>query len=119
MGEDVVKNRSCIFRSIRKYLRKLQTASLRDLHRHHGKTNPCIAAAKASTHFFTDGSYTSFKDWHFIHKARLRLSKLNAVPGYSRRGHVDKRYGKCGRDEIIPHVLNHCYGPQYAHEEKT
>ncbi|GFU50716.1 retrovirus-related Pol polyprotein from type-1 retrotransposable element R2 [Trichonephila clavipes] len=61
----------------------------------------------ASTHFLTDGKYTRFTDWRFIHKARLNLVPLNA---YRKGPQPSLRASrKCGEwDETLPHVLNHC-----------
>lgn len=59
--DTVVTNRHAVFRTIREILRKRRTLSLRD-HPHQGKTNTCIAAAKESSHFFTEGTYTEFRD---------------------------------------------------------
>ncbi|GFV77836.1 uncharacterized protein TNCV_4674301 [Trichonephila clavipes] len=67
----------------------------------------CVAMAPASTHFLTDGKYTRFADWRFIHKARLNLVPLNA----NKRGPQPslRACRKCGQwDETLPHVLNHC-----------
>lgn len=108
VGEDVVSDRRAVFSSVRKYLRESRTASLRD-HRHQGKINECYTAAKASTHFFSTGAYTQFKEWRFVHKARLGVVKLNAYPWSGRAGRLtDKRCRKCGRDETLPHILNCC-----------
>lgn len=78
VGGETVADRKAIFRNIRKHLRDKRTLSLRD-NPHQGKTNICVAAAKASTHFFTNDNYMTFKDWRFIHRARLGFfNKLNA-----------------------------------------
>lgn len=106
VGDEFVKERRGIFRAIRKYLRITRTISLRN-HPHQGKTNTCVAAARSSCHFFTDGKYTTFKDWRFIHRARLGLfSNLNAYNHAS--GHNNKNCRRCPKLETLPHVLNHC-----------
>ncbi|GFV21196.1 retrovirus-related Pol polyprotein from type-2 retrotransposable element R2DM [Trichonephila clavipes] len=72
-----------------------------------GKVMDCVAMSPASTHFFTDGKYTRFADWRFIHKARLNLVPLNAY----RKGPQPslRACRKCGEwDETFLHVLNHC-----------
>ncbi|GIX76404.1 hypothetical protein CEXT_111131 [Caerostris extrusa] len=37
----------------------------------------CVALSPSSSHFITDGKYTRFADWRFIHKARLNLGGRN------------------------------------------
>lgn len=81
--------------------------SLRDLHRHQGKTNPCHAARKASHHFLVDGAYTRFKNWRFVHRARLGLVKFNGLTSSHKSGPGDRRCRHCGNDETLPHILNH------------
>ncbi|GIY44230.1 uncharacterized protein CDAR_27071 [Caerostris darwini] len=39
----------------------------------------CVALSPSSSHFITDGKYTRFADWRFIHKARLNLVPLNGA----------------------------------------
>ncbi|GFW64851.1 retrovirus-related Pol polyprotein from type-1 retrotransposable element R2 [Trichonephila clavipes] len=72
-----------------------------------GKVLDCVAMAPASSHFISDGKYTRFADWHFIHKVRLNLVPLNA----NKRGPAPSLCAcrKCGKwDETLPHVINHC-----------
>lgn len=121
VSEDSISDRRAIFFGNRKHLRERRTASLRE-HRHQGKTNKCVAVAKANSHFFTTGSCNQFKEWRFIRKARLGLVKLNAYPWNSDRvavpGQVDKRCRKCGRDETLPHVLNCCMRHSTLYRER-
>lgn len=69
IGDEILEDRAAVFRPIRKYLRSKHTLSLRG-HPNQGKTNTCIAADRSSVHF-NEGKYTTFKDWRFIHRARL------------------------------------------------
>ncbi|GFW62216.1 uncharacterized protein TNCV_4092771 [Trichonephila clavipes] len=75
--------------------------------RHRGKAMDCVIMSPASSHFLTDGMYTRFADWRFIHKARLGLVPLN---GYKKwNDNIQKMCRKCGqREETLPHVINHC-----------
>lgn len=112
-----ISDRRKIFRNVRNQLRKRRTLSLRG-HLHQGKTNHCIAMAKASYHFFQDGRYTTFKDWRFVHRARLCLTtKLNRCNFSSEN--KDKRCKKCGKEETLPHVLNHCTVHSTPVQEET
>lgn len=99
-----------IFDKLRNLHKKLRTTSLRDLHKHQGKTNTCIAASKESSHFFSDGAYTNFTVWRFIHRARLLLLKLNVYnkPTRLNPGPVNKKCWKCTHVETLHHVLDHC-----------
>ncbi|GIZ00480.1 retrovirus-related Pol polyprotein from type-1 retrotransposable element R2 [Caerostris extrusa] len=42
-----------------------------------GKVLKLASLSPASSHFVSNGSYTRFADWRFIHKARLNLVPLN------------------------------------------
>ncbi|GIY24082.1 reverse transcriptase domain-containing protein [Caerostris darwini] len=44
-----------------------------------GKAIEVSSLAPASSHFLTDGAYTRFADWRFIHRARLNLVPLNGA----------------------------------------
>ncbi|GFR23248.1 retrovirus-related Pol polyprotein from type-1 retrotransposable element R2 [Trichonephila clavata] len=67
--------------------------------------------ATASTHFLTEGKYTRFADWRFVHRARLGLVPLNGYKYWAPR--PQRLCRKCGKwDETLPHVLNHC--PSYS-----
>lgn len=106
MGEETVDDRTGIFCNIRKYIRKNHTLSLRN-HPNQGKTNSCIAASSASSHFHQDGACTTFKDWRFVHRARLGLTtQLNGCNFASKT--KDRRCRKYSKDETLLHVLNHC-----------
>lgn len=108
-GEAVIGDRRSVFRDLRRIFRKKRTLSLRE-HKQQGKTNDCVAAARESSHFLFDGTYTTFKDWRFVHRARLSLFNLNAYnrPSRNKPGPVDKRCRRCGQPETLPHVLDHC-----------
>ena len=80
---------------------------LRDL-RDQGKVPRALHADK-----FANGSswhYTGlnmrFKDWRFIHKARLNCLPTNAVK--SRWSDCNPSCRHCEADETLPHVLSHC-----------
>ncbi|GFW64532.1 uncharacterized protein TNCV_3513541 [Trichonephila clavipes] len=71
------------------------------------KVMDCVAMSAASSHFISNGKYTRFADWHFIHKVRLNLVPLNA----NKKGPVQslRACRRCGKwDETLPHVVNHC-----------
>lgn len=55
-GETVISDRHAIFRNIISIQQKKRTISLRE-HRQQGKTNPCVAAVRESSHFITDGAF--------------------------------------------------------------
>ncbi|GFQ89968.1 retrovirus-related Pol polyprotein from type-1 retrotransposable element R2 [Trichonephila clavata] len=72
-----------------------------------GKAMDCVGLSPASTHFLTEGKFTRFADWRFIHKARLNLVPLNANKAWN--DPQAKLCRRCGRwDETLPHVINHC-----------
>ncbi|GFR10192.1 retrovirus-related Pol polyprotein from type-1 retrotransposable element R2 [Trichonephila clavata] len=72
-----------------------------------GKAMDCVALSPASTHFLTEGKFTRFADWRFVHKARLNLVPLNANKSW--RDPQEKLCRRCGRwEETLPHVINHC-----------
>ncbi|GFQ96461.1 uncharacterized protein TNCT_256171 [Trichonephila clavata] len=71
-----------------------------------GKAMDCVALSPASTHFLSEGNYTRFADWRFVHKARLNLVPLNATKQW--KDQQDKLCRRCGKwEETLPHVLNH------------
>ncbi|GFR03041.1 retrovirus-related Pol polyprotein from type-1 retrotransposable element R2 [Trichonephila clavata] len=75
--------------------------------RQKGKAMDCVALSPASTHFLTEGKFTRFADWRFVHKARLNLVPLNANKSW--RDPQEKLCRRCGRwEETLPHVINHC-----------
>ncbi|GFR02257.1 retrovirus-related Pol polyprotein from type-2 retrotransposable element R2DM [Trichonephila clavata] len=72
-----------------------------------GKAMDCVALSPASTHFLTEGKFTRFADWRFVHKARLNLVPLNANKSW--RDPHEKLCRCCGRwEETLPLVINHC-----------
>ncbi|GIY44815.1 uncharacterized protein CDAR_403691 [Caerostris darwini] len=77
-----------------------------------GKAIEVSSLAPASSHFLTDGAYTRFADWRFIHRARLNLVTLNGARPWVKDN--DQRCRRCGyRQETLSHVLNHC--SRYSH----
>lgn len=98
-GDGLISDRRAIFRKLRLMLRKKVLC-----YPHQIKTNECVDAFKASFPFFSDGSYNAFKDWRFVHRARLCLVPLNAY------NHVNKpkKWRRCQKDETLPLVLNRC-----------
>ncbi|GIY90126.1 retrovirus-related Pol polyprotein from type-1 retrotransposable element R2 [Caerostris extrusa] len=42
-----------------------------------GKVLKLVSLSPSSSHFMSDGSYTRFADWRFIHRARLNQVHLN------------------------------------------
>lgn len=71
-----------------------------------GKVMKMVANERASSAFIRDGSYTTFADWRFIHRARLNLLPLN---GARRFGGEDQQCRRCRHPrETLPHVINHC-----------
>lgn len=110
VGDEIISKRNAVFHTLHNILRKRRTASLRE-RPHKGKTNACIAAAKESSHFFKDGNYTRFKDWRFVHRARLGLFSLNGYrrPIRKKPGPVNKQCRRCKETETRPHVLDHCW----------
>lgn len=64
-----------------------------------GKVMECVAEDPASSHFLFSGSYTSFSDWWFMHKARLNQLPLNAARPW---------VWDAEQQEILLHILNHC-----------
>ena len=80
---------------------------LRDL-RDQGKVARALHTdkfANGSSWHFT-GLNMRFKDWRFIHKARLNLLPTNAVK--SHWSDTNPTCRKCEQAESLPHVLCHC-----------
>ena len=73
-----------------------------------GKVARCLAedvyANGSSWHM--NGLNIRFKDWRFIHRARLNVLPLNA--NKSRFSHADPTCRHCTQPETLPHVLCHC-----------
>ena len=71
-----------------------------------GKVFEVSALSPHSNHFLRSGSFTEFRAWRFIHRARVDTVPLN---GNRRWALGDKRCRRCGyENETLPHVLNHC-----------
>ncbi|GIY48209.1 retrovirus-related Pol polyprotein from type-1 retrotransposable element R2 [Caerostris darwini] len=101
-----VNNRRKILFSIRDRLRTSRTTNLLRK-KNQGKAIEVSSLAPASSHFLTDGAYTRFADWRFIHRARLNLVPLNGAKPWMKEN--DQRCRRCGhRQETLSHVLNHC-----------
>ncbi|XP_035233151.1 uncharacterized protein LOC118204965 [Stegodyphus dumicola] len=97
--------RTRVFRTLRTNLRKARSEKLLSL-QNQGKALECAASARASCHFFRDGSFTRFADWRFVHRARFNLVPLNGV-----RHGTDSERGcrRCNyNNETLPHVLCRC-----------
>ncbi|GFQ96460.1 uncharacterized protein TNCT_256161 [Trichonephila clavata] len=47
--------------------------------RSQGKAMECVAAHPASSHFISNGKFTRFADWRFVHAARLNLLPVNGA----------------------------------------
>ncbi|XP_054720781.1 uncharacterized protein LOC129230408 [Uloborus diversus] len=105
VGDKTIFQRRAIFKTLRSAFKKARADGLK-AHPHQGKTFECFGASKASSHFNSNGGYTRFADWRFVHRARLGLVPLNAYRHGP--GPIDKRCRKCGHDETLPHVLCHC-----------
>ena len=103
----VITERRAVFSCLRTCFLKRRLGTLADAHPHQGKTFNCIILSKSSSHFITDGCFTTFKEWRFIHRDRLSLVPLK---GYKHGpGTVNKCFIVCGfPSETLPHVLNSC-----------
>ncbi|XP_067143069.1 uncharacterized protein T26G10.4-like [Centruroides vittatus] len=76
-----------------------------------GKTFKIISGNHNSNHFLSDGKYTRFADWRFIHRARLSVVPLR---GLRRFGHASQLCRRCQKHrETLAHVINHC-PPNFA-----
>ncbi|GIY31148.1 retrovirus-related Pol polyprotein from type-2 retrotransposable element R2DM [Caerostris darwini] len=72
-----------------------------------GKALKLVSLSPSSSHFLSDGTYTRFADWRFIHKARLNLVPLNGCqPWKTGEEKMCRRWGQWA--ETLPHVINHC-----------
>ncbi|XP_075723790.1 uncharacterized protein LOC142765869 [Rhipicephalus microplus] len=111
-----VRNRNKLVKTLRAILSQSRDWSL-EAKPNQGKAMACVAADPANSHFMRTGRYTRFKEWRFIHRARLNLLPLNGtriwVPA------ADKRCRRCGyREETLPHVLCHCMRQSRAMMER-
>ncbi|XP_035229971.1 uncharacterized protein LOC118201920 [Stegodyphus dumicola] len=97
--------RHLVFRTLRTALKKARTTKLLS-YPNQGKAIECAAAAKTSSHFFRDGSFTRFADWRFVHRARLNLVPLNGVRRSTNGTRGCRRYNY--HLETLPHVICHC-----------
>ncbi|GIY24079.1 transposon TX1 uncharacterized 149 kDa protein [Caerostris darwini] len=102
----ILKQRRRVLFSIRDRLRV--DRSLRLMNKNNqGKVLKLASLSPASSHFVSNGLYTRFADWRFIHKARLNLLQLNGCQQW--KSGNDKLCRRCGNwAETLPHVINHC-----------
>lgn len=109
-------------RLLLKKLRDAQRSSLaKALHikPNQGKAIECAAMHEASNHFVSEGLYTRFADWRFIHRARLNLVPLNGAKPWRRGPQVEERCRRCGQwTETLPHVLDHCMRHSAAYQHR-
>ncbi|XP_075741321.1 uncharacterized protein LOC142790228 [Rhipicephalus microplus] len=73
-GEATVSTRNMnkLVRTLRAILSQNRDRSL-EAKPNQGKAMACVAADPANSHFMWTGRYTRFKEWRFIHRARLNL----------------------------------------------
>nr|XP_037289623.1 uncharacterized protein LOC119183546 [Rhipicephalus microplus] len=117
-GEATVsaRNRNKLVRTLRAILSQNRDRSL-EAKPNQGKAMACVAADPANSHFMRTGRYTRFKEWRFIHRARLNLLPLNGTRTWVPA--ADKRCRRCGyREETLPHVLCHCMRQSRAMTER-
>ncbi|GIY87961.1 retrovirus-related Pol polyprotein from type-2 retrotransposable element R2DM, partial [Caerostris darwini] len=104
-------SRRKILHSIRDRLRTARSSTLLRK-KNQGKAIEVVSLSPASSHFISNGAYTRFADWRFIHRARLNLVPLNGAKPWLQD--VDKRCRRCGfQQESLAHVINHC--PSFSH----
>ncbi|XP_049266791.1 uncharacterized protein LOC125756315 [Rhipicephalus sanguineus] len=95
-GEALVsaRNRNKLVKTLRAILNQGRDRSLQDKP-NQGKAMACVAADPANSHFMRCGRYTRFKEWRFIHRARLNLLlPLNGTRTWVPA--ADKRGRRCG-----------------------
>ncbi|KAL1422010.1 hypothetical protein MTO96_022542 [Rhipicephalus appendiculatus] len=117
-GEATVSagNRNKLVKTLRAILSRGRDRSLED-RPNQGKAMACVAADPANSHFMRSGRYTRFKEWRFVHRARLNLLPLNGTRIWAPA--VDKRCRHCGYgEETLPHVLCHCMRQSRAMTER-
>ncbi|GIY22737.1 retrovirus-related Pol polyprotein from type-2 retrotransposable element R2DM [Caerostris darwini] len=88
-----VNHRRKILFSIRD---RLRNSRVNTLHRkkNQGKVLELVSLAPASSHFISDGAYTRFANWRFVHRARQNLVLLNGAKPWLQD--MDKRCRRCG-----------------------
>ncbi|KAL1442455.1 hypothetical protein MTO96_046411 [Rhipicephalus appendiculatus] len=117
-GEATVSagNRNKLIKILRAILNQGRDRSLQDKPSQ-GKAMACVAADLANSHFMRSGRYTRFREWRFIHRARLNLLPLNGTRSWVPA--ADKRCRRCGYgEETLPHVLCHCMRQSRAMTER-
>ena len=104
-------SRRKIASTIRNQMREHRDAALQEKPSQ-GKVMKLVAKERASSSFFRDGSFTTFADWRFIHRARLNLLPLNGAQQHRRNNQQCRRcqYPR----ETLPHVINHCMRHSHA-----
>ncbi|CAL1299401.1 unnamed protein product [Larinioides sclopetarius] len=101
-------SRRKILWTIRNRLRSDRTMKLINENHHQGKVLDCVSMSPASSHFFTDGAYTRFAEWRFVHPARLGLVPLNGYQTWRPASEQKCRRCHYADKETLPHVVNHC-----------
>ena len=73
-----------------------------------GKVARCLADDQYSngSAWHMTGLNIRFKDWRFIHRARLNVAPLNA--NKARFSNTNERCRHCEQPETLPHVICHC-----------
>ncbi|KAL1463880.1 hypothetical protein MTO96_043158, partial [Rhipicephalus appendiculatus] len=107
-GEATVSagNRNKLIKILRAILNQGRDRSLQDKSSQR-KAMVCVSADPANSHFMRSGRYTRFKEWRFIHRARLNLLPLNGtrtwVPAADKRC---RRFGYGGDTAARPLPLH-------------
>ncbi|GIY48214.1 retrovirus-related Pol polyprotein from type-1 retrotransposable element R2 [Caerostris darwini] len=82
-------SRRKILFSIRDRLRTVRSTALLQKE-NQGKSMEVVSLSPASSHFISNGAYTRFADWRFVHRARLNLVPLNGAKPWLKD--VNKRH---------------------------
>ncbi|GBN86748.1 hypothetical protein AVEN_50704-1 [Araneus ventricosus] len=65
-----------------------------------GKVMEVVAQSGVSSHFITNGDYTRFSEWRFVHKARTNTLPLNGNRPWDRSGNTGwRRCDECDLDD--------------------
>ncbi|KAL1479132.1 hypothetical protein MTO96_052112 [Rhipicephalus appendiculatus] len=119
-GEATVSsvNRKKLVKTFRAILNQGRARSLQEKPSQ-GKAMACVAADPANSHFMRSGRYTRFKEWRFIHRARLNSPPppLNGTRTWVPA--ADKRCRRCGYgEETLAHALCRCMRQSRATTER-
>ncbi|XP_075723824.1 uncharacterized protein LOC142765905 [Rhipicephalus microplus] len=95
-------------RTLREVLARQRDRGLHDLP-NQGKVLAGVAADRASSHFMRTGAFTTFADWRFVHRARLKLLPLNGARIWGaldrdQRGRVCGAFDQARHNAIVYHV---------------